>query len=100
LTDALARGSRAITEIRAFYSQNQPSKASDRIQVLSEIEPPEGSRPRRGMVTISAVVGTLAQLTTAVESADTAPTAAETEAAEKALSQLESLLKRWVEITK
>jgi photosystem II stability/assembly factor-like uncharacterized protein len=100
LADALARGSRAITEIRAFYSQNQGSNASAKMQALSEIEPPEGTRPRRGILTISGVVGTLAQLTAAVESADAAPTVAETEAAEKALSQFESLLKRWAEITR
>jgi photosystem II stability/assembly factor-like uncharacterized protein len=100
LTDALARGNRAITEIRAFYSRNPGSNASTRIQALNEIEPPEGSRPRRGVLTISGVVGTLAQLTTTVESADAAPTAAETEAAEKALSQLESLLKRWADIAR
>jgi hypothetical protein len=52
------------------------------------------------MLTISGVVGTLAQVTEAVESADAAPTVAETKAAEKALSRLESLLKRWVEIKK
>ncbi len=45
--------------------------------------------------TFESVVGTLSQLLVAVDSADAAPTSAESQTAEKALAQLNSLLQHW-----
>jgi hypothetical protein len=101
LRDALQKGNQTVAEIRSFYTQNRGSEtAATKLQALSEIEPPEGTRARRGVPTISGTIGALAQLSNAVESADAAPTVAETEAVEKALAQLKSLLKRWEDFKK
>jgi len=101
LTDALQKGNQAVAEIRSFYTQNRDGEsAAAKVQALSEIEPPQGTRARRGVPTISGAMGTLAQLANSVESADAAPTVAETEGAEKAVAQLEALLKRWEDFKK
>jgi len=96
ISQALGQANQALAEIHDFYARNKENGgAAEKLKALAEIESPPGQHDHRSSPDISGLSGTLAQLLTAVDSADTAPTAAENEAAEKTLSQLQPLLHKW-----
>ncbi|HET6840823.1 MAG TPA: hypothetical protein VFK06_03935 [Candidatus Angelobacter sp.] len=101
ISQALGQANQALAEIHDFYARNKEnSGAAEKLKALAEIEPAPGQRDHRSAPDISGLSGTLAQLLTAVDSADTAPTAAENAAAEKAFSQLQPLLNKWNDLKK
>ncbi len=98
---AMQQSQQAIGEIKKFYAKGSPTQAELNVnEALAQIEPssdaaaPAGRRRPRGP-TLSGLNGTMAQLLVTVDSADTAPTNQETEAADKVLSQVQALLKQW-----
>ncbi|HWX55031.1 MAG TPA: hypothetical protein VN176_10625 [Verrucomicrobiae bacterium] len=96
LAAALRQANQALDEIRDYSARNKGDQ--QKLQALAEIEPAGDQRQRRGTASISGVAGTLAQLIGAVDSADAAPTVAETEATAKALAQLQALLRKWADL--
>ena len=99
LTQGIQQARRALDEIHSYYVSHPATEGDSKLQELAQIEPQEG-RQRRGGKTISGTVGTLAQLLGAVDSADTAPTVAETKGAEQALTELQTLLDKWEALQK
>jgi photosystem II stability/assembly factor-like uncharacterized protein len=98
---AIGQANQALAEIHDFYARNKENGgAAEKLKALAEIEPAPGQRDHRSAPDISGLIGTLAQLLTAVDSADTAPTASENGAAEKTLSQLQLLLHQWDDLKK
>jgi len=103
LSVALRQSQQALDEIKKFYDQNAHTQADLKTnETLAQIEPqseaPATGRRSRGVPTLSGLNGSLAQLLVTVDSADTAPTNQETEAAEKVLAQVQALLKQWKDV--
>jgi photosystem II stability/assembly factor-like uncharacterized protein len=72
-------------------SANQESRPTGAARRRAQAAPGQTSAEP----TFDSVVGTLSQLLVAVDSADAAPTSAESQTAEKALAQLDSVLQHW-----
>ena len=95
LLEALQRGDQALANIRGVRATKQ-ALTPEFEAAISEIEPAgAGSRHTRGKTSLSAVNGALLQLSVGISTADAAPTLQQTAAAQKALTQLEALLKQW-----
>jgi hypothetical protein len=94
LAEALQRANQATREIH-------DARAGGRVSEETERKLAGGGRrggdeeAGAGGPTLARVSGNLAQLITVVDSADAAPTAQASAAAEQAFSQLEALLKEW-----
>jgi hypothetical protein len=101
LSVALQQSQQAIDEIKKFRANGTHTQADSKMnEALAQIEPLSdaaaiGARRRPRGPTLSALNGSLAQLLVTVDSADTAPTNQETEAADKVLLQVQALLKQW-----
>ncbi len=95
LLEALQRGDQALAEIRRVRAQKQ-AITPELEPAVSEIEAasPTPRRPR-GKTSLSAVNGALLQLSAGIASADAAPTSQQAAAAQKALTQVEGLIKQW-----
>ncbi len=96
LVQALQQANQAVEEIHAA-AQSGKISADDEKKLA-------GARRRRGeeesgnpadRPAFAQVIGNLSQLIVAVDSADAAPTTQEQQAAEKTLTQAQSLLKQW-----
>ncbi|HEU4413336.1 MAG TPA: hypothetical protein VFT65_01040 [Candidatus Angelobacter sp.] len=96
LTQALRQAIQAVDEIHAAAQAGKIS-AEDEKRLA-------GARPRRGEAppeggaqppAFGQVIGNLSQLIVGVDSADTAPTQQQSQAAEKNLAQAQALLKQW-----
>jgi photosystem II stability/assembly factor-like uncharacterized protein len=93
--EALQRGDQTLAEIRRLRSDKQ-ALTPEVETALSEIEPAgQTTRRAKGKTALSAVNGALIQISTGIASADAAPTAQQTVAAQKALAQMGALLKQW-----
>jgi len=95
LLDALQRGDQAASEIRRLRSEKQAVKPEIE-SALAELEP-SGPAPRRprNKTSLSSVNAALLQLSSGIAGADAAPTSQQANAAQKALTQMEALLKQW-----
>jgi photosystem II stability/assembly factor-like uncharacterized protein len=95
LTQALRQANQAVEDIHAAAQSGKITPEDEKKLA--------GTRPRRGEAepegdnspAFASVIGNLAQLIVAVDSADAAPTMQESQAAEKTLSQAQALLKQW-----
>ena len=100
LHQALIQANSASDEI-ARYRKSAGSSDQTKMKALDEIAP---SARRNGAPsdkpTLSSVRGALAQIAVQLDGADAAPTSQQSAAAEKALGQLNSLLKAWEAIKK
>jgi hypothetical protein len=101
LSIAMQQSQQAIDEIKKLYASGTHTQSDLKTtEALAQIEPVSdtaastGRRRPRGP-TLSGLNGSLAQLLVTVDSADTAPTSQEVEAADKVLSQVQALLKQW-----
>ncbi|HZD96054.1 MAG TPA: hypothetical protein VE133_17465, partial [Candidatus Sulfotelmatobacter sp.] len=96
LIQAVQQGNQAVEEIHAaaqagkITPENEQKLAGARRR-RDETE----SQPGAQQPAVTSVIGNLAQLIVAIDSADAAPTTQEAQAAEKTLAQLEALLKQW-----
>jgi len=95
---ALVQAGQALEEIARYRSNIRPDN-QEKLKALEEIEP-AGRATRSERPTLSSVRGELTQIATQLDGADAAPTSQQTAAADKALSQLSSLLKAWGAIKK
>jgi hypothetical protein len=97
LVQALQQANQAVEDIHTAAQAGKISADDERKLA--------GARPRRGAAesaggqqqppAFAAGIGNLAQLIVAVDSADAAPTAQESEAADKAISQVQALFRQW-----
>jgi photosystem II stability/assembly factor-like uncharacterized protein len=96
LTHALEQANQAVEQIHAAaqagkISAEDEKKLAGVRRRRGESEADAGAQPPA----FAAVIGNLGQLLVTVDSADAAPTAQESEMAEKTLAQLAALLKQW-----
>jgi photosystem II stability/assembly factor-like uncharacterized protein len=97
LAQALQQANRTMEEVHAAaqagkISADDEKKFAGARRRRGEPEPEAAGQQQPAFAQIT---GSLGQLLVTVDSADAAPTAQESEAAEKALAQLASLLKQW-----
>ncbi|HEX4602739.1 MAG TPA: hypothetical protein VH724_02000 [Candidatus Angelobacter sp.] len=95
LVQTLQQANQAVEEVHAAAQAGKISPADEKRfagarRRRGEIEPEGGEQPA-----FAPVIGNLSQLITALDSADTAPTTQESQAAEKTLTQAQDLLKQW-----
>jgi len=95
LTQTMQQASQAVEEIHAAAQVGKISAADEKKfagarRRRGDAEPEGGDQPA-----FAKVVGNLGQLIVAVDSADAAPTSQEIQAAEKALTQAQDLLRQW-----
>lgn len=97
--NALRGGHEALVQIREFYARNKRDQAmSQKMQALARMEPESEAGQRSGAAdppTLSHLLAELERLQVTVDSADAAPTTQATQAAEKILTQLQSLMEQW-----
>jgi photosystem II stability/assembly factor-like uncharacterized protein len=98
LNQGLTSAIRNLNEIHSWYDASKTDEdRAKKAEAMAEIES-LNQRPRRrggNTATLSGVAGALGQIAVAVDSADAAPTATQTAAAEKALTELKALLDKW-----
>jgi photosystem II stability/assembly factor-like uncharacterized protein len=93
ITHAIEQDYQAIQEIRALGPRGNSDLAKKAASLLGD---PEGEeRPSRQQPTLVELNSALSHLAVVVDSADAAPTAQATSAAEEVLNQLKSLLEQW-----
>jgi photosystem II stability/assembly factor-like uncharacterized protein len=95
LVQAMQQANQAVEEIHTAAQAGKISAADEKKLAgarrrRGDAEPEGGEQPA-----FAQVIGNLSQLIITVDSADTAPTSQETQAAEKTLMQAQDLLKQW-----
>ena len=97
--NALRGGHEVLVQIREFYARNKENRAvSQKMQALAHIQPESEAEQRAGVAdppSLSHLLSELERLQVTVDSADVAPTTQATQAAEKILTQLQSLMEQW-----
>ncbi len=101
LVEAIQSGYKTIAEVRSAgesgkISGDQESKLTGTARRRGDAAAEQTST----QPTFASVIGSLSQLLVAVDSADTAPTTQESQAAEKTFGQFDSLLKQWQSLKK